>query len=181
MRGTTPMKTTVVFSPTMHHSGSNSLRYILGGEVEKLRDERIKIRKGMTLAAHFRWNHPESVPLFRKYAERYKTVIPLRHPALIGVSHKKRNDDAHSIWVYEWMQMMQVPAFHFPIETMPFDELEAYLGRDVRRHTKPMKSIGDYPEKESLEAARDFLGDAWWTVEWCLNTDIGKKYYEAHQ
>lgn len=169
----------VVFSPTIHHSGSNFIRRCIGNKPQiKIHGrKRPQILPGMLITAHFRHDTDGAMPLYLRLAKRFPTVIPLRHPAMIATSHKKRDPKAGTLWLYKWVQMCQVPAFHFPIETMPFDELEEYLGRKVRRDRDPVKTIGDYPEKHSLEAARKFLKDDWWAVEAALNTDIGRKYY----
>ena len=72
----------------------------------------------------------------------------------------------------------RVPAFHFPIESMPFDALEGYLGRGVKRDREPVKSIGEYNEKHDISLAKEYLGRDWWAVEAALDTDIGERYYD---
>ena len=132
------------------------------------------------LAAHFiaDWRRDyDYMPEFIELANRFKTVIPLRHPALIAVSHKKRDPNAGTGFLHKWTQMTQIPAFHFPMETKPFDALEVYLEREVRRNEVTLGSIGEYKEKNSLKQARAFLGRDWWAVEAALDTEIGEWYY----
>ena len=78
--------------------------------------------------------------------------------------------------------MDEFDAFFFPLDennltSMPFDELEEYLGRSVSRSSKTAGSIGDYKEKKNLQAMRDFLQEDWALVEEALQTHIGWKFY----
>jgi hypothetical protein len=173
-----------IFTPTIHHSGSNFIRKCVDVPYVKMQPDGPKVPFNQAthqqITAHFIAYSDSYMPGYIKLASRpdVKTVIPLRHPAMIAVSHKKRDSSAGTGFLYKWFLMCQIPnAFYFPIETMPFDELEDFLGRKVNRSTKPLKTLGDYPEKESLEAARKFLKDDWWAVEAALNTDVGQKYY----
>ena len=116
-------------------------------------------------------------------SKHMKTVIPLRHPALIAVSWKKRPKDINhrGTFLDEWMKMCEVEnAFHFPLEIKPFDALEAFTGIEIIRHDKLINSIGNYPEKESLQTAKNFLQDDWALVEIALNTPIGRKFYNEY-
>lgn len=125
-----------------------------------------------------------------EFAKDYKTVVPLRHPALIAVSWKKRIDnklgDGHLRirkeyfdWLEEWKKLDDVDAFFFPLETRPYDDLEDFTGFSVNRSVDTRFSIGDYPEKHSIMAAKEYLGDEWSKVVAALNTKIGRQVYGA--
>ena len=173
----------VIFTPTIHHSGSNFIRHCVGPDYVKWRPNRkVPITRAVDqqITAHFIAYEDGYMPQYIALANNpnVKTVIPLRHPALIAVSHKKRHEESGAHFLYKWILMCQIPnAFYFPIETMPFDELEAFLRKKVSRNRKPMRTLGDYPEKRSLDAAKTFLKDDWWAVGAALNTDIGRRYY----
>jgi hypothetical protein len=114
------------------------------------------------------------MPLIHKISEMLPTVIPLRHPALIATSFKKRKQGGY---VKEWMRMCEIEGFHFPLETKPYDELEEYLGRPVVRDDTVVNSIGEYPEKDSIQSAKAYLGIDWVNVEAMLATPIGQRFY----
>lgn len=179
-----------IFTPTIHHSGSNFIRKCVNADHVKMNPspskqdpsfrKNVTIRDGGQITAHFIAYQDYYMPMYINLAKNpdVKTVIPLRHPAFIAVSHKKRDIHAGTHFLYKWFLMCQIPnAFYFPLETMPFDELEDFLGKKVYRSTKPLKTLGDYPEKKNLEAAKKFLDDDWWAVDAALRTNIGQHYY----
>jgi hypothetical protein len=149
------------------------------------RDGLVKIKKVICrrlthtydlINAHF----DERADTLIEMSKHMKTVIPLRHPALIAVSHKKREGQPrHDIpWYIQWDKMCEVEnAFHFPLETKPFDELEEFTGMKVKRIDGVIHSIGNYPEKKDLKTMRDFLQKDWDFVEKALKTNIGQRFY----
>jgi hypothetical protein len=157
------------------------------------RDGLIKVRKKVcrTVAApstvkhiydiitgHFDIERTETLIEMSKHL---KTVIPLRHPAAIATSWKKREGRPNhkTTWYDQWLNMCEVEnAFHFPLETKPFSELEKFTGTRVYHYDQVMASIGDYPEKKDLKTMRDFLGKEWSFVEKALNTNIGRRFYD---
>ena len=103
-----------------------------------------------------------------------KTVIPLRHPAMIAVSWKKRDTSKYSdgSFLEQWQRIPEmVNPFFFGIKEMPFDDLEDYLQMSVNRKRFCIGSIGDYPEKSDLASAKRFLGDDWWMVEQAMDAE----------
>ena len=109
----------------------------------------------------------------------YKVVMPLRHPALVAVTFKKRGWAERNgwSWLEQWQRLDDVQGFFFPIETKPFDDLEAYVGYSVDRIEQPVASLGNYPEKQSLDAAKSYLASEWADVEKALCTNVGSEYY----
>lgn len=183
----TKFKTDAILVPTVKHTGTHYLMYLLRGQYAKLlHDGRVCINKKYCnngthtyklLNGHFDVRADTLIEMSR----HMKTVIPLRHPALIAVSWKKRPKDQHhqGTFLDEWMKMCEVEnALHFPMETKPFDALEAFTGIQVIRHDTMTNSIGNYPEKENLKTIQNFLKDDWLLVEQALNTSIGRKFYE---
>ena len=171
--------------PTVKHTGTHYIMKVLNYRYAKLtRDGRISIKKKAC-------NHSTEYQLINGHfdcrantliemSKDLKTVIPLRHPALIAVSWKKRPKDIHhqGTFLDEWLKMCEVDnAFHFPLETMPFDELESYTEMTVNRQTEVIHSIGDYPEKKDLQTIQNFLDDDWPLVLAALDTSIGRKFY----
>ena len=127
----------------------------------------------------------------KSLSEEMPTVIPIRHPALIVTSWRKRQ------WIEsirrngvsvpqsmclenilrQWNRMGEINGFLFCVEQMPFDELEEYLNMKVNRHHGVVNSIGDYSEKQDLGSVRAFLKADWSIVEKALQTPIGKRFY----
>ena len=176
--------------PSIQHSGTHFILRTLGGNSAKLKPSDksrfntskliIWPRKGYKLLqGHFDYARADTL---LRMSRHMKTVIPLRHPALIAVSWKKRGPARwrSNNFLEQWLKMCEVKdAFYFPLETMPFDELEDFTGLTVNRTDRAFGSIGDYPEKRDLKTARDFLGDDWALVEEALETQVGRKFYSA--
>jgi hypothetical protein len=90
------------------------------------------------------------------------------------VSWKKREESG---WIDQWRNIDRIHnPFFFRIEEMPLDELEEFLGFEVNRKPVHIGSLGDYPEKASLDAAKRYLGDEWRYVEEALKTEAGHDY-----
>lgn len=159
-----------ILVPTVKHTGTRYLLSLLGNSKAKLRNDG-EVDRGSNynlVHSHFdkRTEH------IRRLSKSHKTVIPLRHPAFVAVSWKKRKQGS---FLKEWLNICE--GFYFPLETKPFDELEDYVGFELNRHQNVLNSIGEYPEKHSLDAARQYLGDLWSDVEVALDTDIAKQFY----
>ena len=110
----------------------------------------------------------------------YKTVVPLRHPALVATSWKKYDEDGN--WLKEWQKLDALTdVFFFPIEQLPYDALEEFVGFSVNRDVEikvKRHTMGDYPEKKSIESAKDYLGSQWGSVEMALSSGVGKRFYQ---
>ena len=165
----------MILLPTVKHTGTNYLISVLNREKSKLtldRKNRIKNEDADIIWSHFDHRMPHIVEL----SKRMKTVIPLRHPARIAISWRKRSQSG---WLDQWMRMCQVEAFHFPMETKPFDELEEFVGFELNRHNDPINTIGDYIEKHVPVEAGYYLGAEWGDVMKALDTNVGRKYYSG--
>lgn len=158
---------------SVRHTGTHFIERALGGRSCKL--ESARQHKGGVIQAHF---YEHMMPKIMAFNKVLKTVVPLRHPLLIATSWEKRGKPPATGFYREWQRMGQIDAFFFPLDTMPFDELEEFTGKPVIRDTSVINSIGDYPEKHSLEAAREFITKESLTlVEQMLATPIGQRYY----
>jgi len=151
---------------------------VLGNKYTKLRYDGAGVKRGkadsVLVQAHFDDERTETII---DLSRTMKTVIPLRHPAFVAVSWRKRNEDN---FLQQWLRMCWVPqAFYFPLETKPFDELQEYTGVTLNRQVGMVNSLGKYPEKQDLQTARDFLGDEWGDVQTALNSPIGRKFYDS--
>ena len=111
------------------------------------------------------------------------TITSLRHPARIILSHLARReregrkfDECGAKFWREWQRLCKLRAFRFPLEVMPFDELEEFIGRPVNRIDRVIRSVGDYPEKHDMELARERLKHLWEYVEYALDTPDGRIY-----
>lgn len=170
---------TDVALPSVQHSGSFYVANVIAkrnpshmrqtGEIVR------KNRQSHVIHGHYDMRHR----VYRELATRIKTVIPVRHPALIAVSWKKRGPKQWRTenFLVQWERMHDIDGFYFCIEDKPFDELERYLGANVHRTTNVMHSIGDYDEKRSFETAKNFLGKDWGLVQRALDMPIGRKFY----
>ena len=163
-------------SATMHHSGSNTLRAILGGRATKIHVG----YKTPHMTAHLGSRDWEDVKVI---SEKVRTVTSLRHPARIILSHLQRQshenrtrEDCGAMFWRQWQRMGQLKAFRFPIEVMPFDALEAFMGQPVVHTTSVHRSIGEYPEKHDMRLAKAYLGRLWAYVEMALETPDGQIY-----
>jgi hypothetical protein len=157
----------------------------LGGNYAKLGlDGKVKyrkfpIKKGKPdydlIHGHFDVRGPTLVEASHKMT----TVIPLRHPALIATSWKKRGPARKRTptFLEQWMYMCEATGFLFPLETKPFEALADYTNLRVRPLDKVVNSIGDYDEKRDLQAIKNFLGRDWALVEAALDTEIGRRFY----
>jgi len=184
----TKFKTDAILVPTVKHTGTHYILKVLKNNNAKLgrcgrvclsgkRPCMLKDHKYELIHGHF----DERADTIIEMSKYMKTVIPLRHPALVAVSWKKRPKDHNhkTTFLEEWLKMCEVDnAFHFPLETMPFDKLAEFTGKPVKRTRERIHSIGDYPEKESLKTIQNFLKDDWLLVEQALNTSIGRKFYD---
>ena len=164
----------------MQHSGTHFIRNCIGGRCAKLTVKndvrpRDKRKPFQLVHAHF----DERTDALHHWAIGRKVVIPIRHPAKIAVSWNKRDDHRKRTPTFldQWVRMDEFDAFFFPLEEMPFNELEEYLGQSVNRARKPLGTIGNYDEKKNLQAMREFLKDDWELVESALETNIGRKFY----
>jgi len=176
-----------ILIPTVKHTGTHYLIDILHGRYAKLlKDGRVCINKQSCTKKNHNYNLLTAhfdirADVLIEMSKTMKTVIPLRHPALIAVSWKVRPKDQHhqGTFLDEWLRMCEVEnALHFPMETRPFDALKAFTGIDVYRHDKTINSRGNYPEKENLKTMQNFLKDDWLLVEQALTTSIGRKFYD---
>jgi hypothetical protein len=187
LKAQTKYRPDAILVPTIQHSGTHYIMRCLNYNYAKLdRDGMIKVNKVPCsmlthtydlINGHFDTRADTLVEMSR----HMKTVIPLRHPALIAVSHKKREGwPRHEIhWHDQWLKMCEVEnAFHFTLEDKPFVELEKFTGMKVHRFDKVVRSLGDYPEKKNLKTIRDFLKEEWDFVEKALNTKIGRRFYD---
>lgn len=165
--------TSAILLPTVKHTGTNFTLGVLGGRPTKIdKNGNVQNPWADVVMSHF----DKRTPHIKEYARHIKTVIPLRHPALVAVSWKKRKQSG---WLAEWLNMCEVEGFYFPMETKPFDELEEFIGAKVNRLDTVINSIGEYDEKKNLTTARDFLGSDWVDVEIALNTEAGRIYAES--
>lgn len=175
----------IILTATMYNSGSHSIRKAVPGEFKKVsrNQEVIKPRGLMQVSSHL---DTKTFPFVKKMNALYPTVTTLRHPARMLVSRCKRADMskkprievAESFW-RQWQRLDGFNAFRFPIEELPWDELEEFLGMECLRHNCEVGSIGDYPEKYDFQLAKDFLGDLWKYVEYALDTPDGKRYSDT--
>jgi len=175
----------IIVIGSVQHSGTHFIRRAIGGTCAKLTVKndvrpRDKRKEFQMVHAHF----DERTDALHHWASGNKVIIPLRHPAAVAVSWKKRPDHRKRTPTFldQWKRMDEFDAFFFPLDennltSMPFDELEEYLGRSVSRSSKTAGSIGDYKEKKNLQAMRDFLQEDWALVEEALQTHIGWKFY----
>jgi hypothetical protein len=76
----------------------------------------------------------------------------------------------------EWQRLGELKAFRFPLELMPFDDLENFIGRPVKRIDRVVRSVGDYQEKHDIDLAKDKLKHLWEYVEYALDTPDGQIY-----
>ena len=76
----------------------------------------------------------------------------------------------------QWQRLGELDAFRFPIEAMPFDELDEFMGFEVFRGVGREGTIGEYPEKHDIRLAKKALGDLWRYVEMALDTEDGSIY-----
>jgi hypothetical protein len=165
-----------ILVPAVQHSGSYYLVHLLGGVSSKLKQDGMVSPLGKrVIHGHYDCRHA----VIKELSKRIKTVIPVRHPAMIAVSWKKRGPKQWRTdnFLIQWQRMHDIDGFLFCIEQKPFDRLEEYLGTEVNRTDAVIHSIGDYPEKQNLETARDFLADDWSLVTQALDTPIGRKFY----
>jgi hypothetical protein len=166
-----------VLLPSVQHSGSYYVANVIceGKPSHLRRNGEIARKKTHVIHGHYDVRHE----VFKELSRRIKTVIPVRHPALIAVSWKKRGPAQWRTdnFLTQWNRMHEIDGFLFPIEQKPFDELEDYLGAKVNRLDRVIHSIGEYNEKRDLETARNFLGSEWALVQEALQTPIGRKFY----
>ena len=164
--------------PTVRHSGSRTLLSVIGLPRAKLRQDGALHSNGFTdevIHSHF----DRRMPIIMEMSKIMKTVISLRHPAMIAVSWKKRNTSKYSDanFLQQWLRMPEMTdPFFFKMEEMPFDDLEKFLGLGVNRKRLCIGSIGNYPEKHNIASAKRFLGKDWNFVEQALDTTAGKLY-----
>ena len=182
---TTEFDDSAILVPTVKHTGTHFILNALGyqyADLVKSGRVRTNISNGGEaphdydiITGHFDMRADTLIAM----SKCMKTVIPLRHPALVAVSWKKRPD--HGSFIDEWLKMCEVEnALHFPLETMPFDKLAEFTGMGLNRTRKRIHSIGDYPQRKDLKTARNFLQDEWALVELALNTSIGRKFYHGN-
>ena len=164
-----------IIVPTVQHSGTHYLLNVIRKPVGKLCLSG-KVKDRYVIHGHLDKRTEKLLEL----SKGRRTVIPLRHPALIAVSWKKRGPARWRTPTFldQWKRMDEFDAFFFPLEEKPYKALEEYLRLDVVRVDKRVNSIGDYPERNDLQTARDFLKDDWALVEQALNTKIGSQYYD---
>ena len=183
---TTKFKTEALLVPTVKHTGTHYIMRVLGYNYAKLlRDGKVCIKKKpCTKHLHtydiINGHFDERADTLIEMSKHMRTVIPLRHPAFVAVSWKKRPTDINhrGTFLDEWLKMCEVDnAFHFPLETMPFDKLAEFTGMELNRTKQRIHSIGDYPQRKDLQTARNFLQDEWALVEQALDTSIGRKFY----
>jgi hypothetical protein len=105
------------------------------------------------LHAHFYTAHLQSI---RSFSGQYKTVVPLRHPVAVALSWWIRRPNLVKGVKEEWENMRRAlwgrDVFFFPLETKPFDALQAYLGWGVCRIQSREGSRGDYEARDYWEA-----------------------------
>ena len=175
----TVYKETDIALPSVQHSASYYVANVIAGrDPSHMRQNGQIARKNRSspvIHGHYDMRHAVYLELSR----RIKTVIPVRHPALIAVSWKKRGPRQWRTenFLVQWERMHEIEGFHFCIEEKPFDELERYLGADIHRTTNVMHSIGEYNEKKDFVTAKDFLGKDWALVEKALDMPLGRKFY----
>jgi hypothetical protein len=127
----------------------------------------------------------------QKVSQVIPTITSVRHPARIILSHLKRakrerrsHDECGAKFWREWQRLGQLDAFRFPIEVLPFYDLEVFIGREVNRDLAVRGSVGEYEEKNDIELAKTSLGDLWRYVEMALDTEDGSIYrldtFDAH-
>ena len=160
----------MILLATIKHTGTNYCFSVLNRERTRLTRDGLIEHDADILWSHFDIRTPYVLEL----SKRMKTVIPLRHPARIAISWRKRGQTG---WLKEWMRMGEVEdAFYFPLETKPFDELEEFTGFTLNRHDEVINSIGDYRERDLVSMGR-YLGDEWGDVFTALETPVGRKIY----
>lgn len=180
-----------ILVPAVKHSASTYLcNVIQEGKPSVLRPNRQLVHKETTVI-HC---HPydDTMHLIHQMAAELPTVIPLRHPAFIAVSWKKRERDRAARqrpplpksmmlrnFLLQWERIHEIEGFHFCVEQHPFGELEDYLGVTVNHTTNVIHSIGEYDEKRDFVTAKDFLGKDWALVEKALDMPLGRKFYAA--
>src|SRR5690606_1538325 len=127
---------------------------------------------GPVTGTHF-W--PEYMGLIEELSVKHKTVDPLRHPVAVAISWKKRGRDGY----YDGWRLMSeanlFDPFFFPLETQPYEELEAYLGRTVNRVDRVVGAHQAYDEKLWWErglvaGVRKFLREYWDQAQELLQT-----------
>lgn len=175
----TVYKETDIALPSVQHSASYYVANVIEGRNPSHMRQTGEIvrKKGNSRVIHGHYDMRHAVYL--ELSRRIKTVIPVRHPAKIAVSWKKRGPRQWRTenFLVQWERMHEIDGFHFCIEDKPFDELEQYLGTKVYRTDELIHSIGYYDEKKDFVTAKDFLGKDWALVEKALDMPLGRKFY----
>ncbi len=148
---------------TVQHTGTVFTLKALGFPYYELRKVRTPFKGGI-IHSHF---IDESLDSIRELHKELKTVITLRHPILVALSHKWRGAYVGEFARY-WDKMTEIVSdgFFFPMETKPWDDLERYVGRPVTRSEKVENSVGEYSyktyyEKGKMDHVKEWLGSDW--------------------